>query len=215
MLESLTPRQARGVQRIIEADLAGRGISSLLDCEGQICTSTTFYNRKSGWAHKAAFQQALALARRDYRSWLLERGGRDALAILAETGPDAARALRQQIVGDAEAIQSMVRSLRSEDPVVRIAAAVALGETELLAVVPALASALERETKADVRQALLVALGRVAGSRDSSRRAAVGNVLSRIGVEEAAKLRISEDEVDSAIERELGRLRAEAEAGTD
>ena len=118
-------------------------------------------------------------------------------------------------MGDAEAIQSMVRSLRSEDPVARIAAAVALGETELLAVVPALASALERETKADVCQALLVALGRVAGSRDSSRRAAVGNVLSRIGVEEAAKLRISEDEVDSAIERELGRLRAEAEAGTD
>lgn len=209
-LGRLTAQQSAGVLRIVQAELEGRGVTSLLDRDGQICTSTTYYNRKRGWAHKAEFQQALALARRDYRSWMLEWGGRDALAILAQTAPDGARALRQQVVGDGEALAALVGLLDSEDARMRLEAATALGETGLRSVAPALAARLVVEPDADVMVAITRALGQIAGSRDSDRRAAVGAVLSRMGLEEAQRLRVEEAEVDAAIEAELARLVAEA-----
>ena len=89
-------------------------------------------------------------------------------------------------------------------------AAVSLGMTGLLAVAPALISALEREEDGGVRGALITALGEVAAGRDSERRAAVNAVLSRVGLEEALRVRQSEGDVDAAIEEELARLRTEA-----
>jgi hypothetical protein len=207
-LAVLSPGQAAGVLRIVKAELEGRGVSSLLDCEGQICTSTTYYNRKRGWVHKPAFQQALALARRDYRGWALEWGGRDALAILAQTAPDAARALRHQVGGDAAAIEGLIRILQTGSDEERVLAAAALGQTELMAVAPGLLSALESERAPAVRGAIVLALGQVAGSRDSSRRAAVGAVLSRVGLE--AGIRVADDDIDEAIEAEIRRLTGEA-----
>lgn len=208
-LAALSSQQAAGVLRIVQAELSGKGVSSLLDCEGQICTSTTYYNRKRGWVHKPAFQQALALARRDYRGWALEWGGRDALAILAQTAPDAARALRHQVGGDAAAIEGLIRVLRTGSDEERVLAAAALGQTELMAVVPGLLSALETEQVPGVRQTILVALGNVAGSRDASRRAAIGAVLSRVGLE--AGIRVADDDIDEAIEAEIRRLTEQAE----
>lgn len=209
-LAALSSQQAAGVLRIVQAELAGQGVSSLLDGEGQICTSTTYYNRKRGWVHKPAFQQALALARRDYRGWALEWGGRDALAILAQTAPDAARGLRHQVTGDAAAVEGLIRVLRNRELEAdeRVVAAQALGGTELLAVVPGLLAALEDEDSGPVRQAIIQALGHVAGARDSARRAAITAVLSRVGLE--AGIRVGDDDIDRAIEDEIARLTGEA-----
>jgi hypothetical protein len=188
-LAGLSAQQARGVQRIVQAELAGQSLSSLLDCAGQICTSTTYYGsgRRRGWRDKPAFQQALALARRDYRQWMLHSGVDEALSALAETAPHAARALRQQVVGDAGAIEALVEALSDGAAEVRRQAAVQLGGTGQPAVVAALREALGREREPLVREALVEALGAVAGLRDGERRLAAASVLDRAGLETAVK----------------------------
>lgn len=218
----LTAQQARGVLRIVRAELEGHSLSSLLDCDGQICTSTTFYGsgRRRGWRHKPVFNQALALARRDYRKWMLEYGVSDALAILADAAPHAARALRQQVVGDGMAIAALEAALRDREPEVRRSAAGCLGATGLPAVVPALREAVRREKDPLVRGALIDALGRVAGLRDGDRRAAAAGILDRAAVQTAAKgTRAFEGMVEyvDVTEGELAAieeaLRGEAEGG--
>jgi len=95
VLARLTSQQARGVVRIVEAELEGRSLSSLLDTPGQICTSTTYYGsgKRRGWKDNEHFQRSLELARRDYRQWLLEHSTGEALAILASTAPEAVGAI--------------------------------------------------------------------------------------------------------------------------
>ena len=197
-LAVLTSQQARGVTRIVQAELAGEPISSLLDHPGQMCTSTTYYGsgRRRGWKDKAEFREALALARRDYRQWLLEESTGEALSILGSTAPEAARALRQQIVGDGPAVMVLEMALATQEPELRRNAATRLGETGLAAVVPALSRALQRETVPKVREALVVALGQVGGWRDSDRRAAAMGVLDRADVKTATKqaLSVNQDE---------------------
>lgn len=215
VLALLTGQQARGVVRIVQAELAGEPLSSLLDREGQICTSTTFYGsgKRRGWKGKPEFRRALELARRDYRRWMLENGTGEALVVLASTAPLAAEALRQQIVGDGGAIAALELGLCASDAGLRANAARRLGETGLAGVVPALAAALRREREGEVREALVEALGLVAGCRDGDRRAAALGVLDRADVKTAAKqaIRVSEDDVDAAIERELARLASSSE----
>jgi len=189
LLLRLTAQQARGVLRIVQGELEGRSLSSLLDCDDQICASTTYYGtrRRTGWRQKPDFRQAVELARRDYRSWMLEYGVNDALIILAETAPHAARALRQQILGDDGAVDALAAALKDADPEVRRDAATQLGATGLPAVVPALRAALKAETDPLVRQVLVAALGHVAGLRDDDRRAAALGVLDRADVKTAGK----------------------------
>jgi hypothetical protein len=216
VLAQLSPQQAAGVLRIVQAELEGRSLSSLLDREGQICTSTTFYGsgKRKGWRHKPEFNQALELARRDYRKWLLEYGVGDALAILAGAAPEAARALRQEVAGDATALGALKALLGAPDPTVREAAATELGATGLPEVVEALERALIKETDIQVRQALVAALGQVAGWRDGERRSAAISILDRADVKTAAKRAFSLDaeDLDAAIERELARLASGGEA---
>lgn len=210
MLARLTSQQARGVVRIVEAELDGRSLSSLLDCPGQICTSTTYYGsgKRRGWKDKSDFQRSLELARRDYRHWLLEHSTGQALAILASTAPDAVRALRQQITGDASAIRALEVALQASEPGLRVNAARQLGETGLPAAVLALMAALKREKTPEVREAIVEALGRIAGFRDGDRRMAATSVLDRAAVETAAKqaFTLSDNDINAAIERELARL---------
>ena len=42
-LRQLSAQQARGVVRIVQAERAGEPLSSRLDCQDQIFTSTTYY----------------------------------------------------------------------------------------------------------------------------------------------------------------------------
>jgi len=210
VLARLTSQQARGVVRIVEAELEGRSLSSLLDTPGQICTSTTYYGsgKRRGWKDNEHFQRSLELARRDYRQWLLEHSTGEALAILASTAPEAVRALRQEIVGNMPAIRALEVALQASEPELRANAARRLGETGLSMVVPALMTALQREQDPGVRSVLVDALGAVAGFRDGERRLAATSVLDRAAVETAAKqaLLVSENDIDAAIERELARL---------
>lgn len=187
---AITAQQARALLRIVQAELDGRDIPDLLRGDGRICSPTTYYGRghgRPGWKGDTAFQRALELARRDYRQWLLEHSTSESLAILAETGPEAARALRQQIVGDSTALAALEVALAAQDPDLRRRAAERLGATGLAAVVPALERALEREQVAEVSAALVDALGQVAGFRDSDRRAAALGVLDRADIRTAAK----------------------------
>jgi hypothetical protein len=220
VLSSLSAQQVAGVLRIVQAEIEGKTLSSLLDCPGQICTSTTYYGsgKNKGWRGKPDFTHALALARRDIRKWMLENGVGEALTILAGTAPQAARALRQQVVGDEEALGVLIGLLASEDGELRSLAAVELGDSGLPAAVPALKAALAVEADKGIRVALLAALGRIAGLRDGDRRLAAAGVLDRADVKTAAKqaFAVNDNDVDSAIERELARLAAggqDADAG--
>jgi hypothetical protein len=214
LLARLTARQAEGVLRIIQAELGGHPLSSLLDCEDQICSSNTYYGtrNRTGWRKKPEFVKALELARRDYRKWLLDHGVEDALTILAATAPDAVRALRQEVAGDASAVEALKRLLKGDDPTIRQAAATQLGKTGLPEVVPALQAALQKETAPEVQGALVAALGRVAGWRDGDRRAAATGILDRADIKTAAKQAFAVEDIDAAIERELARLASGGEA---
>lgn len=189
LLAMLSPQQATGVQRIVEAELAGKTLSSLLDCPGQICTSTTYYGsgKRRGWRDKATFVQALEQARRDYRTWLMEHGAGDALVILASTAPDAARILHRQISGDDGAVLALVAILKTGTTEEKTAAAEQLGQAGLPSAVAALQQAYEAETDAGIRGAIIAALGRIAGERDPGRRAAATDVLDRTSVATATK----------------------------
>lgn len=187
-LAELTSQQARGVVRIVQAELDDRPISSLLDCAGQICTSTTYYGggRRKGWKAKPEFAKALKLARRDYRAHMLEHGTKEALEILAATAPEAARALRQRVEGDDRAIAVLVKTLSAESATERRLAAELLGKTGFRKVSPALEAALVDEGDEAVREAIMLALGQIAAgaTRDVDTPA---DVLDRGDVKTASK----------------------------
>jgi len=204
-MAELTGQQARGVVRIVQAELNDEPVSSLLDNPNQMCTSTTYYGsgRRQGWRHKPEFQHALKLARRDYRAWLLEQSTSEALVLLANTAPDAVIALRQQIVGDVEALRALEEVLESGEPELRMSAAQQLGATELKAVSPALRRAYRREKDVEVKKALVIALGRVAGSTHVGRRAASKGTLDRGSVKTASKGTMAISDLDDVTEQEL------------
>jgi hypothetical protein len=213
-LAELTAQQAAGVVRIVQAELEGRSLTSLLESDDRICASTTYYGRggKPGWNGKPAFQRALKLARRDYREWLLMHGTGETLAILAQTSPEAARLLRHQVVGDEAALAVLETCLQAREAELRMSAARRLGATGLPRAVAALRAALQREKNDQVRNVLVEALGSIAGGADRDRSAAE-SVLDRAAVETAAKRAfvVDEADVDAAIERELARLAGDGE----
>lgn len=226
-LAKLTSQQATGVLRIVQAELEGRSLSSLLDCPDQICTSTTYYGsgRRKGWKDKPIFLRALELARRDYRTWALEHGTGEALTILAGGSPAAARALRHQVEGDERALAALAALLDSEDDEERKQAVIGLYLTGLPRAASILQDALEDEENAAIRLEIVKGLAYIAGLRDPDRRLAAQGILDRAAVETAAKaaLSVDEDNIDAAIARELERLAAggetalpgEAERDTD
>ncbi|MBN2392093.1 MAG: hypothetical protein JXR84_15305 [Anaerolineae bacterium] len=209
-LVKLSAQQAAGVVRIVQAEIEGRSLSSLLDCPGQICTSTTYYGsgRRIGWHGRAEFQTALSLARRDYRSWLLENGTGDALLVLAQTAPDAARSLRQQIVGDEAALNALERVLRTGSSAEQKVAVYRMGDTGNPRFVAPLSEIFEWYDDNELRTAIVHALGAIAGWRDRDQAAAALGVLDRADVKTAAKraMTVDTDDIDAAIERELARL---------
>lgn len=210
MLGQLTVQQHVGVVRIVQAELVGRSLASLLTGDDRICAHSTYY-RQRGWNSRPEFRQALRLARRDYRQWLLEHGTGEALAVLGQAAPEAARALRQQVAGDEPAVAALEMALAAKTPELRAMAAKRLGETGLPRVVEALVAALQREKVPEVKEAVVEALGQVAGFRGADRRAAAGGILDRAAVETASKqaLAVSElpgdvtDEELEAIEEAL------------
>lgn len=206
-LADLTSQQAAGVVRIVQAELDGRPISSLLDCPNQICTSSTYY-RKGGWRDKESFQLALDLARRDYRTWALEHGTSEALTILAGGAAPAARALRHQVEGDSQALAALAALLDSDDAEERKEAVVGLAATGLPQAAALLQGAIEDKKNAAIRLEIVRGLAHIAGLRDADRRLAAQGILDRAAVETAAKaaLSVDEDDVDAAIIRELERL---------
>ena len=185
-LLGLSKQQAAGVRRIVAAELDGRSLASLFVGPDRICSESTYYRRR-GWHHKAGFQRALELARRDYRAWLLEHGAHEALTILAEGAPLAARALKRQVDGDASAVAVLIESLQSQDAGLRSLAAENLGRSGSLIAVPALGAALAREEDPGARRVMLQAIGDLAAWRDEDQREAAGEILDRVDVQTAPK----------------------------
>ena len=212
-LTDLTSQQAAGVVRIVQAELDGRAISSLLDCADQICTSSTYY-RKGGWKDKESFQLALDLARRDYRTWALEHGTSEALTILAGGAAPAARALRHQVEGDGSALAALEALLDSDDSEERAEAVAGLAATGLPQAALILRDALGDEDDAAIRLEIVRGLAHIAGLRDADRRLAAQGILDRAAVETAAKaaLAVDEDDLDAAIVAELERLAGSGQA---
>lgn len=216
VLARLSPQQANGVRRIVEAELDGKYLSDLLDTPGQICTSTTYYGsgKRKGWKNKPDFQMAVQLARRDYRTWLLQNGTGEALQILAAGAAPAARALRQNVEGEAGALTQLARLLDDDDAVMRKIAAMQMGAVGLPGVIPYLAKRLAVEDNAAVKLELVAAIGSVAAFRDSERRLSAAAILDRADVKTAAKQAVSvnDDDINAEIKRILGELAAGSQA---
>lgn len=188
-LVGLSGQQIGGIVRLVQAELDGRTLTSLLEGSNKICTSATFYGRgkRRGWRSQPGFVRALDLARRDYRAWLLEHSTGEALTVLASTAPEAARALRQQVIGNEVAVAALETMLCTQDADLRRRAAEGLGRTGLARVAEPLRRALERERDPEALAALVEALGHVAGSRDGDRRTAAVAVLDRADIRTAGK----------------------------
>jgi len=129
-LAQLSGKQSEAVIRIAQTELAGGTIESLLSGPYKICSYSTFYHKaRGGWAHKPAFQDALALARREVRAQRISGAVDDAISKLKETAPLAAEDLRRQIAGDEGAVDALANILRdtSIETADRMHAACALG----------------------------------------------------------------------------------------
>ena len=199
-LGRLTAQQAEGIRRIVQAELGGLGITSLLQGPDRICAANTYY-RRGGWRDKPAFNEALELARGDYRAWQLDHGASEALTILAEGAPWAARALRRQVAGDEGAVGVLVDALGSAEAGLRSLAAAQLGRTGALEAVPALAEALARETDKATKAVILGAIGDIAAWRDEDQREAAGEILDRVDIKTGRK---TEQRVEGGIGVGLG-----------
>jgi len=199
-LRQLSGQQAAGVLRIVQAELEGRSLGSLFQGPARICSESTYYRRR-GWRDKTAFNEALGLARRDYRSWLLDHGAGEALVVLAEGAPLAARALRRQVAGDEGAVAVLIDALGSEEEGLRRLAAENLGRSGARSAVPALAEALAREGDAGVRATMLQAIGDLAAWRDGDEREAAGEILDRVDVKTGRK---TEQRVEGGIGAVIG-----------
>ena len=188
VLDALSAQQARGVVRIVEARvLHGRGVNSLLDCPGQICATDTFYRRPRGWHHRPAFQRALALAETDLRHWIEAHALTEALAELKAGATEAVRELRRQVEGEAAALAELCALLHSHEPGERRRAALVLGVGAHAAAAEPLVAALHGEREADVRAAIIDALGQVAAAGNLGAARAASAILDRAGAKTAAK----------------------------
>lgn len=195
LLGKLSPQQAAGVRRIVDAELRGVPITHLLDCPGQICTSTTFYGSGKthrGWRSKPDFQAALQQAREDYRSWLLEHGAQETLVLLTEAGPPAAVELRRQATGDVAAVdalgQKLIEAVEAGNEELVVVFARALDMTKAAAARVYLERALHYPGwKGETYQVLAEAMATVARAMDADRQKAAMGILDRIDKSTASK----------------------------
>lgn len=178
-LARLTPAQAAGVIRIAEAELAGQSVESLFAGEGKICSRSTYY-RRNGWVHKADFQNALGLARREIRANQMVAIVRDALEELKAATPLAARDLKRQVAGDETAIDALgqVATNRKRPQDERLSAIVSLGQVATSRASSVLLALID-DPNAEIRVAALTALGPAAAGTNAARRLASIAVLDR------------------------------------
>lgn len=169
VLATLTAKQATGILRIVEGEMEGRSLPSLLEGPDKICAWGTYHGggKSKGWKNKPEFKQALTLARRDLRAFRMERSGiAQAAETLAATAPAAAAGLRQRVLGDDRAVTVLEWTLTNAgEAALRKLAASRLGMTGLPRVVEPLETALTTESNNQVREAIVEALGMVAGGR--------------------------------------------------
>lgn len=102
LLAPLTPRQRNAIVRIVEAELDGRDLRSLLRGPDKICNETTYYRQAdgkapAGWYHQEAFRRALDAARAAAWGFGMEHAVREAVQIITITAPAAARELQRQV----------------------------------------------------------------------------------------------------------------------
>jgi hypothetical protein len=90
-LERLTPKQAAAVPRLAETLVRGGSVDSLLAGPGRICARQTYYGRPRGWSHQVEFQEALELAKREYRQALARDSVEEARALLYAHAPEGVR----------------------------------------------------------------------------------------------------------------------------
>ena len=197
----LTAQQWAGVMTIIKKELEGVGITALLESAERPCATSTYYGRwskkkkgqksKGGWVDNPNFTQALAWARRDYRSWLMEQGTSEAMQVLAKAAAPAARDLERQVTGDSEAVEILSQQLdqavnaQNEPHIIKLA--LALGNTQQTIALPALTRALGADLKAGARTALIEAVGAIAAPLNVDRQKADMGILDRAGEATAAK----------------------------
>jgi len=221
LLAVLTAGQARGIRSIIErVELGGEPIEALFVGKGKICNRTTYYKAK-GWLQNKRFRAVLDLAKREARAANLSGGVAEALAELQDTAPLAARDLRRQIAGDEAAIAELKAIVMSDkvkpggasakttlldDRVIAVNSLADIGtQAAALALLECLSSA-----KANVRSAIITALGRASSGLSPQRRLADVAVLNRAGKETAAKGSAGADELS---DDELAAIAATGDTG--
>jgi hypothetical protein len=224
LLAMLTAGQARGIRSLIErVELGGEPIEALFVGKGKICNRTTYYKAR-GWLQNKRFRAVLDLAKREARAANLSGGVAEALAELQDTAPLAARDLRRQIAGDEAAIAELksivlgdkrgdkgkpvgvlAKTAMLDDRVIAVNSLADIGtQAAALALLECLHSA-----KANVRTAIITALGRASSGLSTQRRLADVAVLNRAGKETAAKGLAGADELS---DDELAAIAASGDA---
>jgi len=211
LLARISPAQAKGIIRIVEAELGGETVESLLRGPSKICSRSTFY-RARGWWHNRGFRSALELARNEARAQTMTSALDDAINELKRTTPAAARDLRRQIVGDEAAIDALLSVIKDRKAIPanadeRGAAVRSLAVIGTPRATQALLELLD-DKSAEVRMVVIESLGISASGVNSQRRLADIAVLDRADKMTASKATPPED-LDAAIEAELARVRGE------
>ncbi len=204
ILDKLTPQQARAVQTIVQAELDGRALNQLLDGPDKICARSTFYGStgRCGWRDRAEFMQALDLARRDYRKWVLEHSTSDAMVLLSRAAIPSARELERQVTGDLQAVEilshEMERAIKDGNDGRVFILGSALAAAGVSAALPALQKALEQTwLEAATYSQLAISVSRIAYAVDADRQKAGIGILDRADLKTASKSTV----VDSGTKR--------------
>lgn len=195
MMNLLTPNRTRAIRRIIEeVELGGQPMAALFRGKDKICNKVT-WNKAKGWSHNKMFMHILGMAKREIRAASLG-GISEAVRILQDASPIAARDLVRQTTGDEAAIQSLlseiIRPITAADKDIdiehdpRVAAVNSLAQIGTAAASLALLQALLK-SKAHVRTAILTALGQAASGVSTQRRLAAVAILNRASEETADK----------------------------
>lgn len=217
-LAKLSPAQAKGIIRIVEAEMAGETVESLLRGTRKICSRSTFY-RERGWWHNRKFRAALDLARKEIRAKTMTSALDEAIDELKRTTPLAARDLRRQIVGDEPAIDALMAVIKDkkaskENVDERSMAVFSLSQIGTPRATQALLE-LMSEKNTEVRMAVIKAIGTSAAGVNVQRRLADIAVLDRADKMTASKgATIPAEELDAEIEREMARLRGTGDEET-
>jgi len=197
-LKEITPRltgqQWAGVIKIVQAELDGRSLTSLLLSADRPCAKTTYYGRwakggkskksQPGWVDNPNFTTALKLARRDYRAWLMEAGTSEGLMVLGRAAGPSARELERQVTGDLVAVEALGHAMDTaikQGNDLRVAqVARMLGDTLLSQALAPLSRALEHDWTPDTYGMLVEAVGRIASPLNVDRQKAAMGILDRL-----------------------------------